>query len=185
LGKITEDAVEVPDELRVALELAERTAAGKGRVATFAKEMANLLVRAEKKLEAGATGISVSRSARGSDDRVEYLVEKAGIGHEETLAEHRTNGKSKPFRCSKGLYDAVVKVLVATDRSLSVEEIASGVERLGLERPAEFQLRVPLRLWMHIEPALISRNRAKYRPIDSKRIVLEASHLWNSLLSQK
>jgi hypothetical protein len=76
--------MQVPNELNVAIQLAQRTTAGKGRVATFAKEMASLLIRVEEQLVAGGTGISVSRMARGSTDRVEYIVEKAlaGAGRE-------------------------------------------------------------------------------------------------------
>jgi hypothetical protein len=105
------------------------------------------------------------------------------MGQGETLAEHRTNGKSKPFRCSKGLYDTIVQVLIAADRSLSVEEISSGVERLGLDRPAEFQIRVPLRLWLSASPPLINRNRARYRPIDPNSFHAGTTRLWSILRS--
>jgi hypothetical protein len=173
--------VEVPEELKLAIEFAARTEAAGGRTAAFAREMTRLLLRVEKKLAARPAQETVSRTARGTDERIEYVVERPLRGHEETLAEHRTSGKGKPFRCSKGLYESMVKVLAAAERVMSVEEIASAVEQVLGGRPAEFHVRIPLRLWMVAQPPLLTRVRARYKPIDPKTFSSATQELWEKL----
>ncbi|HLL88510.1 MAG TPA: hypothetical protein VK324_04350 [Tepidisphaeraceae bacterium] len=169
--------MEVPKELKVARDLAERTAEGGGRVAIFAREMAALLVRVEEQLTGVQTPVAVSRAVRGRQERAEYVVEV--VGKVQTLAEHRTSGKSKPFRCPKSVYDAVAKVVGEGERALGVEEIASAVERELQFRPAEFQVRVSLRLWLSVEPPLVERVRARYRSVGG--LAEQAARLWERL----
>jgi hypothetical protein len=110
---------------------------------------------------------------------VEYLVE--GTGLTETLTEYRGSGKSMPHRCPKALYEAIASVLAAADRPLSAEDIAAGVEKEMGVRPAEYQLRVPLRLWMTGTPPLVSRVRARYRAGDRQAFVAATNGLWSRL----
>ena len=171
--------MEVPDELKVALEFAQKTTKVKGKTAIFAREMVTLLERAVTKLETAESSLMISRPAKGGGEKVVYVVDKVE-GREEALAEHRTSGKSNPFRCPKSLYDAIVQVLMTTDRSLSVEDIANEVAKTGVDRPAEFQVRVPLRLWISVQAPLITRNRARYRSSVNSFSTL-ALHIWSSL----
>jgi hypothetical protein len=175
--------MEVPKELKVALELTERTAAGKGKVATFAKEVASLLSRGIAQLPSTSGVGIISRAAKGGPEKVVYVVD-LGNGQEEALAEHRTSGKSNPFRCPKSMYDAIVRVLGAAERAMSVEDIADDVGKLVGDRPAEFQVRVPLRLWLSVSPPLVNRNRARYRPIESDTFAVMAAQLWMNLRSE-
>lgn len=172
--------MEVPEELRLALELAEMTAASRGRFAPFAREMVSLLKRAEEQIRALDVPVSLVRSTKRGNERI-YLAEKDASGHGEVLAEHRTSGKSYPFRCSKALYDAMTEVLITTDRPLFVEEIASAVEKKMGERPADFQVRVPLRLWLSVDPPLVIRNRARYRAARPVSLASDANILWTKL----
>ena len=170
--------MEVPKELTVAIELAERTAAEGGSEAICAQEMVRLLGRVREQIAAEGERRGLSRVARRGQGEVEYIVE--GSGPTETLTEHRLSGKSYPFRCPKGVYEAVVAVLAASERPMSVEDIATAVEKVMGVRPAEYQLRVPLRLWMAVEPLLVPRVRARYRPADPISFHAQALVLWNS-----
>jgi hypothetical protein len=165
--------MEVPEELRVAIKLAEEAGAGKGEKAEFARQVADLMAKAVQKIEAAG------KSKKANMGKVEYLVES--IGGTEALAEYRTSGKSNAIRCQKALYDAVAGVLGAADRALGVEEIASAVERATGERPAEFQLRVPLRFWLSMETPLVVRMRARYRATETTGFTNTASKLWADL----
>jgi hypothetical protein len=72
-------------------------------------------------------------------------------------------------------------VLAAADRPLGVEEIGAEVGKLTGEPPADHQVRVALRLWMHVDPALVSRNRARYRSVDAENLHKASSNIWDSL----
>jgi hypothetical protein len=161
--------MEVPEELRIAIELAQRTVRAGGRVAVFAREMVRLLERTEQRLMA-------TKGRLPSGDKRVYVVD----GKTEMLAEHRTSGKSNPFRCPKALYDAVVQVLAAADRPLAVEEIAVGAAKVMGAPSPEFQVRLPLRLFMSVDPPLLVRNRARYSRSDD-RFDNDAISLWNRL----
>lgn len=76
------------------------------------------------------------------------------------LTEHRVGGRPYPFRCPKPIYDAMAEVLAGADHALSLEEMITAVTAVTGDPPADYQVRVPLRLWMHVEPPLIVRNRA-------------------------
>jgi hypothetical protein len=146
---------------------------GKGDPQAAAKSALDLLPLLGE-IDSGAT-LKVSRG--GAD--VEYVVEKAANG--ETLAERRKTGKAQPFRCPKAIHDALVEALAATDRALPLDEIVAAVgERFG-DEPPDFQVRVPLRLWMQVEPPLVVRNRARYRPVDQDTFASATGSLWTSL----
>jgi hypothetical protein len=168
-----ETHMDIPTELKVAIELAQRTAAGGGRVAIFGREMFRLLKKAEERLTDG----ELPTSFGPIEGKVVYIVDRK----DQMLAEHRTSGKSKPFRCPKALYEAVTKVLASAERPLAVEEIASEVGNMTGEAPAEYQVRVPLRLFMSVDPALVSRNRARYRAITSDNFATKTKELWAQL----
>jgi hypothetical protein len=166
----------VPEPILVAMQLL-RGVRRKGDVGRLATEILALLERADAELRAGQK--PVRRESRRSNAGIEYVVETTAAG--EVLTEKRLSGKSQPFRCPKAVYDAVAQVLGKTDRALSVDEIAEDVKgRLG-DRPADFQLRVPLRLWMHVQPPLLLRGRARYRSTMGDNFVLVSVRLWNAL----
>jgi hypothetical protein len=171
---ICEGNMDVPDELKIAIELAERSVRGGGRVATLAKEMIRLLKATERHLVAIETPIA---AVRPMGDKLVYVVHSKN----ETLTEFRTSGKASPFRCPNRLYDAMAQVLASAERGLAVEEIIVEAARVLGEPPADHQVRVVLRLWMHAEPALVSRNRARYAPTDAAHIVSTAKSLWEEL----
>ncbi|MGC4031354.1 MAG: hypothetical protein QM754_06360 [Tepidisphaeraceae bacterium] len=122
-------------------------------------------------------GGSVTVERGGAE--VEYVVEQSG--GRETLAERRKTGKAQPFRCPKAIYDALVQVLVDAERPLPLDELMEAVGKAIGDEPPEFQTRVPLRLWMQVQPPLIVRNRARYRPVEANTFAGTASDLWNSL----
>lgn len=162
-------------KLRLALDVAKKMVSEGTDSAQFAGEMIELITAAISEIEAtGQAGLG--RPARRGAGNVEYLVEGSGAG--ETLAEHRRGGKSMPHRCSRSLYDAVAQVLVGADRPLAVEEIMTAVEKVLGGRPAEFQVRVPLRLWMSVDPPLIVRMRARYRATDTFVFTTATAMLW-------
>lgn len=172
--------MEVPEELRVAAELAVKTASAGGPLGRFAHEIGRLLAAAIPKLEVQQARASASQRLRDAKGR-EYLVQ--GERANEALIEYRLSGKAKPMRCPKSVYEAMVQVLESADRPLSVEEIATGVEKVMGVRPADFQMRVPLRLWMNVQPPLLSRNRARYRASAPQTVQSVAHALWSSLIS--
>jgi hypothetical protein len=170
--------MEVPEKLILAANLARKTASEGGDTAHFASEMLKLLDEAIVEMEA-TNKAGIGRPARRGSGNVEYLVEGSGAG--ETLAEHRRGGKSQPHRCPRPLYDAVAQVLAGADRPLAVEEIMVGVEKMVGGRPAEFQVRVPLRFWITAGPPLVVRMRARYRATDTQGFAAGTEKLWADL----
>lgn len=164
-----------PPSLLAAAELVRVAASGKSDHAAFARRLLPLL---EEALEAVA-GSVVTRPLRRGTGVVEYVVEKTQQG--EVLTENRPGRRSKPFRCPKSVYEALIRVLGGADRPLTTDEITSGVERLMETRPPDHQVRVALRLMLHVEPALLSRSRARYRPVDPRQFPKSADALWFSL----
>lgn len=97
------------------------------------------------------------------------------------LTEERLSGKSKAFRCPRAVYDAVVEVLSKADRPLLLDEIATGAEKELGDRPADHQVRVALRFWMHLQKPLLTRSRARHRPTSLKDFGDEADRRWLQL----
>ena len=145
----------------------------KATVATVEKVLA-LLDEVER-----TTTAAFTRPARRGATPVVYTVQTTEMG--ESLAEHRPDGTSRPFRCSRALYDAIVGVLADTDRPLSTDEIAAAAERIVGYRPGDHQYRVPLRLFLHVQPPLLVRSRARYSPHEPGAFTTAAAKLWNSL----
>jgi hypothetical protein len=127
-------------------------------------------------------GSTVTRPSKRGTAALQYLVEKTAAG--ETLAERRVSGKSQPFRCPKHLYDAVVEVIADAEEALAVDEIAAAAESRARSRPADFQLRVPLRLWMSTDPPMLIRDRARYRARNQPSFAKEAAAIWKKLKSR-
>ena len=125
------------------------------------------------------TTAAFTRPARRGAAPVVYTVQTTEMG--ESLAEHRPDGSSRPFRCPKPLYDALVNILTQADRPLSTDEIAAAAEQVVGYRPGDHQYRVPLRLFLHVQPPLLVRSRAKYSILDPKSFAAEAARLWSGL----
>jgi hypothetical protein len=166
----------VPESLLLAMQLL-RGVRRKGPMGTLARDVLALLERADEELR--AEGTVVRRESGRSAAAIEYVVEMTkGV---EVVTESRLSGKSAPFKCPKAIYDAMVQVLAAAERPMSLEDIMEAVNRHVTDAAAEYQVRVPLRLWMHVDPALIVRSRARYRLADPKAFISQATRLWSSL----
>jgi hypothetical protein len=164
----------VPDSLKTAIEVLRASRRIKGPAKHLVRDVLRLLEEAEKQLR--GTGAAVRRESKRSGAAVEYAVEQTARG--QFLTERRLSGKSQPFRCPKPIYDAVVKVLGASKKSMSMDEIAHEVTALLGESAADFQLRVPLRFWMHVGPPLVVRHRARYKPAEPESFVVRANEAW-------
>jgi hypothetical protein len=62
---------------------------------------------------------------------------------------------------------------------VAVEEIAFEAGKAMCEPPSEFQFRMPLRLWLRVNPALVSRYRAHHKLVDINIFERETAFLWN------
>jgi len=137
----------------------------------FAKRLLPLLEAVTEELAAG----SVVRPARGTG-QIEYSVAMTEQG--EALTERRLGGRSKPFRCPKFIYEALTESLAESKKPLSMDEIMAAAEiKLG-NRPADFQIRVALRLWMHSDPPMLVRSRSKYSLVAPKGFLVDSKRLW-------
>jgi len=144
--------------------------------ALIAKKAIALIRKAEAEQKKPAGFV---RSAKRGTARVEYRVETTGLG--EALAEHRPGSTAMPFRCPRNVYDAIVAVLVEAKTPLLVPEIVAEVgKRMGIT-PAAHQFRPVLRLWMHVKPSLVMRNRSRYLPKDRGSFKTVTAKLWLSL----
>lgn len=118
-------------------------------------------------------------SSKRGEAEVEYSVEASVNGL--VLNERRNGRKAHPLRCPAKVYDAMVAVLSKSGRAVPLDELVSAVAEVLGDAPADYQVRVPLRLWMQVDPPLLSRNRARYRPVDAARFASEATKLWVAL----
>lgn len=176
LGEMGKEAIMVvPEPLMQALEKTRVALGSEDTVNGFAKLLLPLLEAAVYELQAGV----VVRPARRGTGAMRYVVETTQQG--DVLTEERLSGRSQPYRCPKAVYLNLASVLAAAERPLAVEEIISAAEKKVGERPADHQVRVVLRLWMHTEPPLIVRGRARYRPVEPDRLVTHAARHWDRL----
>jgi hypothetical protein len=173
----------MPGEIELALEIARKLSSEGGQVATFAVEIVNLLELAIGKLSEIERPAVVTRAGKNGGGTIEYAVERVK-SVDEVLVERRTTGTSKPFRCSKTLYDAVAAVLGDSEKPISVGDIADAVGQTVGDRPEEFRVRVVLRLWTTDDLPLVSRSRARYRAIERLRFEEDAANLWDRLRSR-
>lgn len=162
----------VPASLRKALSEVVKAAGANTDAAKLAQSLQPLLERAVEELVADSV---VRRSKRGTG-RIEYVVERTQQG--EVLSETRLGGRSKPFRCPKNVYDALAAILDEADRPLALDEIMAAVEARMGDRPADHQVRVALRLWLHV--AVVTRNRARYRALTAS-FEVTGTELWMRL----
>jgi hypothetical protein len=169
--------MDVPASLQKALEEVQTASES----TLDAKELAKVV---RPLLEAAIAEISsstVSRPSRRGTGPINYVVERTQQG--EVLTENRVGGRSKPFRCPTRVYEYLVLVLSEADRPLAMDEIMLALEERMGERPADHQVRVPLRLWMHVDPPLIRRSRARYSLNSRDSFLSTAKHLWRQLNS--
>ena len=122
----------------------------------------------------------LAKSGRGEAD-VEYVVEDTVNGM--ALTERRLGGRAHPFRCPKSVYEALAKVMSESDRALPLDELVATVGEVLGDQPPDYQVRVPLRFWMHVEPPLVQRNRARYRATDAKKFANATRKLWATIMS--
>lgn len=169
--------MDAAEALRRAKELAVALSMRRGEVGKVATKILALLDTASQELVAEKGGAQARPSKRG-DAEIEYRVEKTTAG--ETLAEHRTSGASQPFRCPRPVYDAIAQVLASATGPLPLEDIAAAVAAKAGVTPGDYQLRVPLRLWLSVTPPLIVRHRARYRAAD-QAFLSGTKGLWERL----
>jgi hypothetical protein len=170
-----EKIMEVPESLRRVLEEVQRASEVNSDVGRFANTLRMSLEAAIADLAAR----DVSRPSRRGTGDIKYAIERTQQG--EVLSEIRTGGKSKPFRCPREVYFALAAMLEDADRPLGMDEIMSTVEQVLEYRPPDHQVRVPLRLWMHIDPPLLRRSRARHAPILPNSFLSAAAELWERL----
>lgn len=167
--------MEVPESLRKALDEVIKVAGTQSEVGEWARALQPLLEAATLEL----TSVSVTRTSRRGTGTIQYLVETTQQG--DVLTEKRTGGRSKPFRCPRTVYNALIDVLGAAERPLAMDEINEAVGiRMG-DRPPEHQVRVALRLWMHRAPPLLVRGRSRHRLAAPDRFRQDAHQLWQQL----
>ncbi len=158
--------------LNKALAKVKEHAGARSAVGRFAASLLPLLEAAAEEVR----GEVVRQSRRGTGE-ISYLVEKTQQG--EVLTERKSN--SKPYRCPRRMYETLATVLASAERPLLLDEI---VERMAVElmdRPADHQVRVALRLWMHVQPPLVVRNRARHSASHADQFTKKAEALWIKL----
>lgn len=165
----------VPESLVRALEEVVRASEAQSEVGEWARRLRPLLEAAVADISA----VTVSRQSRRGTGAINYIVEMTQQG--EVLTEERVGGNSQPFRCPARVYETLVVVLSEAERPLALDEIMSAVETRMGERPPEHHLRVALRLWMHIQPPLLTRNRARHRSISPQTFSVDSRALWRRL----
>lgn len=167
--------MDVPEPLRKALAKVKERSDGQSEAGRLAQSLLPLLEAAVAEI----TTAGVTRPLQRGVGEMAYVVEKTGQG--DVLTERRVGTKSKPFRCPKRVLDALATVLGEANRPLAMDEIMAALEaRLG-DRPADHQVRVAQRLWLHVQPPLLTRNRARYRAVDPSLIIRQANDLWGRL----
>jgi hypothetical protein len=167
----------IPLPLRQALDDVMGKSGHETEVGDFARRLRPLLEAAVEELSAA----SVTRPSRRGTGEVGYVVEKTQQG--EVLTENRPGRKSKPFRCPKLVYETLVAVLAGADRPLGMDEIMAVVEAKTGDRPADHQVRVALRFWMHVQPPQLARARARYRVVSREGFPSQAGRLWRQVQS--
>ena len=160
------------DELQ---KLLDQITKGRGNPRALGKSALSIIA----KLRTQGMGSAIKLKRGGAT--VQYVVEQGANG--ETLTERREGGTAKPIRCPKAIYDAMVKVLSEADRPLPLDEIIAAVGTALHDQPPDFQVRVPLRLWMQVEPPLVMRNRARYRAVDAADFKGKSSQLWSDIIA--
>ena len=86
-----------------------------------------------------------------------------------------------PFRCPKAVHDAAVAALSEASEWITFNTLLERVEAKLSERPADYHLRICLRLWQRSETPLIEKTRARYRPVRPEQFKAEAEQLWKRL----
>jgi hypothetical protein len=170
-----EPFVDIPESLNKALDEVRSASEVHSEVGAWAMSLRPLLEAAVAEI----TAATVTRPSRRGTGAINYLVERTEQG--EVLTEDRAGGKSKPFRCPAKVYETLVVVLSEAARPLALDEIMTAVAARMGDRPPEHQVRVALRLWMHIEPPLATRNRTRYRPSSLTQFSRQAVEHWNRL----
>jgi len=171
--------MDVPETFREAMTQLKKLGRRNDEVGEIAKSILRLLEQARTDIEADMAQAVQARTSQRAKVQITYAVETTAAG--ETLAERREGGTAQPFRCPKNIYDAMVKALAATEKSLALDEIMTLVKEETGDRPADHQVRVPLRLMLHVDPALIVRHRARYRAASPSSFHADSRRLWDRL----
>jgi hypothetical protein len=111
----------------------------------------------------------------------EYRVERHGGG--EFLAEHRQGGR-QAFLCPRDVYEAAAAILAETDQPRHFEVL---LERLSAQLGrtiSEYLLRVCLRFWMGLRPALAEKTRTFYKAVRPAGMTRDAKRAWRELTGQ-
>lgn len=148
-------------------------------------EMLELLERMEARLRSGSAdgsaGVSMVGSSRPRYQRKKtksYRVER----HHNAwfLAEYREGGK-QPFLCPQEVYDALAAELAAMSEPAHYTTLIEAVTRRMGRPPSDYLIRICIRFWMHGDPPLIERIRARYRPIRPSKFLQESKRAWRQL----
>ena len=160
------------EHLNKALAMVRKQAGARSAVGRFAASLLPVLEAAEEEAKS-----EVVRPSRRGTGEINYLVERTQQG--EVLTERKS--KSKPYRCPWRIYEILAAVLASADRPLLLDEIVERMQgKLG-DRPADHQVRVALRYWLHVEQPLLTRSRSRYRVAIGKSFETEAVRRWKDL----
>lgn len=114
---------------------------------------------------------------RRTGEGVEYRIET--VKKRQMLYEVRPAGA--PLRVSHDLYTALVSVLAESEKPLSYDEIAEGIEKTSDMKLAEWQGRLLLRFIQRADPPIVVRERSRYRLVDpATKFTTAAQKLWRS-----
>lgn len=124
--------------------------------------------------------VRATRTRQGAN--IEYAVEN--INGKPLLTEKRIGSTSKPYRTSKETYDLAAAVLRDATGPLDFFEIAELISRsAGVIQPTH-EVRMLLRLWQHVQPPMLIRERRKYRRT-VEDFYAESQQQWRKLSSNQ
>jgi hypothetical protein len=126
-----------------------------------------------------ASASPTKRSTGGRDSEATYSIDKKR-NEDEVLTEHRAGGSSQPFRCPRYIYDTIAKVLDHAQPALDFDELMNGLVKAKVD-PAEFQVRAALRFLLGVSPAILTRDRNRYKPVRVGKFEADAKSAWTAL----
>lgn len=85
--------------------------------------------------------------------------------------------------CPQEVYDALVAEMTEVAEPVQFPALLQGVAaRIGKEVP-DYLIRLCIRFWMGVKPALVEKIRTRYRPIRPSTFARDARRAWRQLAS--
>ncbi|MGB9624783.1 MAG: hypothetical protein ACPMAQ_07960 [Phycisphaerae bacterium] len=96
------------------------------------------------------------------------------------MAEYREGGR-QAYLCPQEVYDALVTEMSEIAEPVQFPALLQGVAaRTGKELP-DYLIRLCIRFWMGVKPALVEKIRTRYRPIRPSTFARDARRAWRQL----